>query len=58
MSQYISPVESNLTLCLCEAFDCNSKATAQVQVNAGKFGNITLNVCKDCVSKFEEGDLK
>lgn len=53
MSQYISPVESNLTFCLREAFDCNREAIAQVQVNAGKFGKITLNVCKDCVAKFE-----
>jgi archaellum component FlaF (FlaF/FlaG flagellin family) len=38
----------------CEALGCNKKATAQVIVNVGNRGDITLNLCKKCVPKFDD----
>jgi hypothetical protein len=38
---------------LCEAQDCEAKATLEVQVNAGTHGKISLNLCARCVGKFE-----
>lgn len=39
---------------ICEAAGCNAKATNSVTVKAGHYGIIGLNVCGNCVSKFEE----
>jgi hypothetical protein len=38
---------------LCEAQDCNAKATMEVEVNAGTHGKIPLSLCAICVGKFE-----
>jgi hypothetical protein len=38
---------------LCEAQDCDAKATLEVEVNAGTHGKIPLNLCARCVGKFE-----
>lgn len=38
----------------CEALGCDERATTQLTVSVGELGYITLNLCKDCVSKFEE----
>ena len=54
MSQYIKPIRSNLTFCPCEAFGCDKKATGEIEVSAGKFGMIILNLCKNCAAKFED----
>jgi hypothetical protein len=57
MSQYLKPIRANLTVSWeniqCEGLGCNRKAIAEVEVNAGKFGIIILNLCKDCEIKFE-----
>jgi hypothetical protein len=37
---------------ICEAVECECKATEQIAVRAGKDGYITLFVCINCVSKF------
>ena len=37
---------------ICEAVECECKATEQIAVRAGKDGYITLFVCRNCVSKF------
>ena len=37
---------------ICNAFGCSDKATEEVNVDAGKFGTITLHICKNCSSKF------
>lgn len=38
---------------ICESFNCNNEATLEVRVCAGKFGIIKLNLCANCVSKFD-----
>jgi hypothetical protein len=43
-----------LTLEMCEAVDCFSHATAQIEVRVGQLGTISLSLCKDCVSKFRD----
>jgi hypothetical protein len=43
---------------ICEAIGCSNKATVQLAVNAGRERTIQLFLCKDCVSKFEDGDAK
>ena len=37
---------------ICNAFGCSDKATEKVNVDAGKFGIITIHVCKNCIIKF------
>lgn len=37
---------------ICEANGCKNAATDNIKVAAGKFGQITLNLCKNCVPKF------
>ncbi|MGA9934806.1 MAG: hypothetical protein WBL44_17760 [Nitrososphaeraceae archaeon] len=38
---------------VCEAIDCFEIATEVVEVSAGKFGTLTLNLCHGCaVNKF------
>jgi len=58
MSQYIKPIRANLTFSgqssqsQCEGLGCSRTATAEVEVDAGKFGILILNLCKDCSIKF------
>ena len=37
----------------CNAFGCYNNATEIINVSAGRFGKITLHVCKCCISKFQ-----
>jgi hypothetical protein len=37
---------------ICDAAGCNELATQQIEVDAGRFGTVTLFVCKYCVEKF------
>lgn len=37
---------------ICEAFECYENATEKIDLNAGKFGTISLLVCINCVGKF------
>ena len=46
---------SHLVNKLCEAVDCNGKATEEIEVSAGKHGFIILFVCNNCISKFLGG---
>jgi hypothetical protein len=52
MSQGI--IELDLINSICEAYGCNNVATKQITVSAGNFGNIDLNFCNNCVSKFND----
>ena len=45
---------TQLALEMCEALDCFSQATAQIEVRVGQLGTISLSLCKDCVSKFRD----
>lgn len=37
---------------VCEAYNCDKAATDQIKVNAGVFGDVDLNLCKNCIPKF------
>jgi hypothetical protein len=39
---------------ICEAVGCFEKATSQIVVKVGEQREIPLNLCKDCIEKFEE----
>jgi uncharacterized protein YlaI len=56
MNQEIIELEVNNSIC--EAVGCSNKATVELTVNVGRKRTIQLFLCKDCVSKFEEEDLK
>jgi hypothetical protein len=47
-----SPRHKKVTSAICEAYNCNRDATDQVKVNAGVFGDVNLNLCKNCIPKF------
>ena len=36
----------------CDAADCDAPGINEIKVNAGKFGQVTLFVCGNCVAKF------
>jgi hypothetical protein len=56
MNQEIIELEVNNSIC--EAVGCSNKTTVELTVNVGRKRTIQLFLCKDCVSKFEEEDLK
>jgi hypothetical protein len=39
---------------ICNAFGCTKNATEKINVSAGSFGTISLNLCKNCVTLFKE----
>jgi hypothetical protein len=49
-----SASNKNVSYRTCEAYACIKKATIQIRVNVGVLGNVNLNLCKDCVSKFSD----
>ena len=52
MNKYnISNQISNL---ICEANGCKNNATEEIKINGGKFGQISLFLCEECISKFKE----
>lgn len=51
MSKY--ELSTDINNRVCETYECKNEATEVIKVNFGKFGNITLNLCKNCISKFE-----
>jgi len=38
----------------CEALNCSKYATEKINVNVGKYGNITLNLCQNCIHIFKK----
>lgn len=38
----------------CNAAGCQRKGSIEIELNAGKFGMITLFVCPGCVGKFQD----
>ncbi|MDN5846428.1 MAG: hypothetical protein L0H53_09160 [Candidatus Nitrosocosmicus sp.] len=38
---------------LCEALECHNHAKNKINLNAGKYGNIKVNVCDDCLPLFQ-----
>jgi hypothetical protein len=41
----------------CEAFGCSAKATDEITVKVGNLGAISLLLCDDCISKFQENKV-
>jgi hypothetical protein len=39
---------------ICEAVGCSEKATTKINVKVGHLGTIPLDLCTDCVKKFDE----
>jgi hypothetical protein len=54
MSQEI--IETDIISSICEAVGCSNKATISLAVKVGSGRVIQLSLCKNCVSKFEEGN--
>ena len=52
-----SMVSSGINKNLCEAFNCFAEATRKIDVKVGHNGTIVLNLCNDCVKKFQEDIL-
>jgi hypothetical protein len=50
MNRYMITSEDSAGIC--EAVNCFSQATVQVEVDVGHLGRITLSLCENCVSKF------
>jgi hypothetical protein len=40
----------------CEAAGCFAKATARIAVKVGNLGAIPLQLCSNCVTKFQEAE--
>ena len=47
-------ISSEINNLICEANDCKSNASEEIRIDAGKFGQISLFLCKDCIPKFIE----
>jgi hypothetical protein len=41
---------------ICEAYGCFEKATTKTKVRVGHLGSISLDLCTNCVGKFDEND--
>jgi hypothetical protein len=41
---------------ICEAVGCFEKATTKVNVKVGNLGSVSLDLCIDCVGKFDKND--
>ena len=39
---------------ICEGYGCFNKATTKINVKVGQLGTIPLDLCTDCVKKFDE----
>lgn len=38
----------------CDGYSCKKKATKQLTVTVGDLGDVSLNLCKDCLPKFSD----
>jgi hypothetical protein len=47
-------IASDANNSICEAVNCSSRASVQIDVKVGQLGYIPLLVCRDCVSKFRD----
>ena len=37
---------------ICEANNCNTEATNEIKLDLGKYGQISIFLCKNCIPKF------
>jgi hypothetical protein len=47
-------ISNEINNLICEANDCKNNACEQIKIDIGRFGKITLNLCKNCAPKFED----
>jgi hypothetical protein len=53
----INNTEKSSNKDICNAFGCSNHAEKEVNVNAGRFGIISLNVCSKCVDIFKNENV-
>jgi hypothetical protein len=51
LTQNTLPTPLNNT---CEAYGCSQKATTKISVRVGQLGSILLDLCANCIEKFDE----
>jgi hypothetical protein len=56
MNNEVLHLQVNNTICICEAVGCFERATTKTKVKVGNLGSISLDLCTNCVGKFEEND--
>lgn len=54
MGSYNNDTNTSLNSHICEAAGCFAKATEEIPVRIGRLGAISLLLCSDCVSIFQE----
>jgi hypothetical protein len=47
-------ISTELNNLICEANNCKNNACHIIKLDVGPFGKITLNLCKNCLPKFED----
>jgi hypothetical protein len=53
----INNTEKSSNKDICNGFGCINQSTSTIDVDAGKYGTITLEVCQFCINKFQnKGD--
>lgn len=40
----------------CDALDCDAEASEKIELSAGIYGTIHINVCKNCIGIFKRGE--
>ncbi len=48
-----STISSEVNKNICEALACFAEATTKIELKLGRKGTITLDLCKDCVKRFQ-----
>ena len=43
---------------ICDGYGCINKATTKINVKVGQLGTIPLDLCTDCVKKFDENSSR
>jgi hypothetical protein len=54
----IDYTETDINNSICEAVGCTAKATDNIAVQGGKFGVISVLVCRNCIGKFREDAIQ
>lgn len=42
----------------CDGYGCSREATERTNISAGIFGNISFNLCPECIKLFENPNLE
>ena len=49
---HYNKIDNDTNKQICNALGCSENATEEITVSAGKFGTISLSVCRNCIGKF------